>query len=735
MNGIEKLRQQYPQYEDIDDASLSRAVHRKVYGDMPFREYADKLGLDPSVRGLTAPEAEQWLAETLKGSGAKTVQDLPIEGRNAILEVLNNYRAGVKTDHPLIAAQAVTGTEIARMEGEALAEGNRGNKGILERTSQIGQGQTLGFMDEIAGGVQGVVEGGAAALKGENPIQGAKEGYARAQGFGNRQAANYREDNPWESVGLELAGALSTAGLGYAAAPNAIRATAASRPLVTASIAGSTTGAVQGAGTAEEGERGQGAVTGGVVGAVAGPLLQKTFGVLTGAAKRILSGSDDDVSKTIQKAAKRMDVDASKIDELGSAGPDTFMAEALGGDAKSVAAGVAGAGGKAQDFAEDAVTLRAEGRARRVSDAVSSKTGQARSVDAIEATAEARKQAGPMFDAARDATVEMSGKLKSLLRRANRAGVSFKKADEIAARDGDIRVNLSAYADDFDNLPDTASLQDVWAMARALESEAGRLARSGENGWRGLNNTAREMRDILKKASPDFAKGSKIWASSARDEQALGLGEKLFKQGGQVEADLKAMISGGMSQSEKVNFLSGMRQAIYQKTSNAAEVGGNQAARLKSGFVRDRMRLVFGDDAAKEIIKVLDAEDGMAAFENTVNRSVGSQTGARIEGRDALDRVTSGSTKAAMAGVVRNAKRQLLDEPRNKLAKFITQAGEDELLELAEALYGPASKSSPLARELKRLSGAGGKSAQGSQVAAAASSPALADRVSDQASR
>lgn len=736
MNGIEKLRSQYPQYEDIADDDLARAVHRKVYSDMPFREYADKLGLDKSVRGLTEAETQKWLTETLSDRGLKTLQDAPIEGRNAVLQTLNDYRADIKSDNEILALQPVTQKEQQQQIGRDIADDARGEMGMLNRGAMLGQGQTLGFMDELAAGVNATGAAIAAPFQGEDAGEAFSNRYNRDQAMGSRLASNYREDKPWESLGLELTGALTTAGLGYAAAPNAVRTAAASRPLVAASITGAAGGALQGAGTAEDGERLDAAKTGGAVGAVAGPVFQKTFGVLSNRVQKMLNRGSDDVSSGMARTASRMDIDPEKLAALSDDAPaDQFLAEALDGDARKVAIGLAGRGGQAQDLAEDAITSRAEGRGQRVGDAIAAKTGQSRSVDAVEATQEARKAAGPLFEAARKATVPIKGRLTSLIRRAERAGVSFKDADKLAAREGDVRVKLSTYADDLGDLPAEAQLSDVWTLARALESEAGRLARNGEQGWRGLNNTAREMRDLLKKASPEFSQGSKIWASSARDEQALELGEKVFRQGGRVEADIKALMSGGMSDSEKANFLAGVKQSIYQKTSGAAEKTGNQASRLKSGFVRDRLRLVFGDDAANEVIKVLDQEDAMAGFETLVNRSVGSGTAGRQEGVDALERVTSGGIRSSVAGLIRNAKRQLVDEPRDKLANFIVQADEGEILELAESLYGPASKDSPLAKALMRVADRRETGSQATRVLTAASSTQSGDRASDAAGR
>ena len=65
---IQEVRQQYPQYKDLSDDELGRALHKKFYADMPYDTFATKVGirqeqpLKIGVEGL--PSA---IAETAKG--------------------------------------------------------------------------------------------------------------------------------------------------------------------------------------------------------------------------------------------------------------------------------------------------------------------------------------------------------------------------------------------------------------------------------------------------------------------------------------------------------------------------------------------------------------------------------------------------------------------------------------------------------------------------------------------
>lgn len=53
---VQEIRQKYPQYNDMSDEDLGRALHAKFYSDMPYAEFADKTGFPgerPPVSGGT----------------------------------------------------------------------------------------------------------------------------------------------------------------------------------------------------------------------------------------------------------------------------------------------------------------------------------------------------------------------------------------------------------------------------------------------------------------------------------------------------------------------------------------------------------------------------------------------------------------------------------------------------------------------------------------------------------
>lgn len=47
MATIQDIRKQYPQYNDLSDADLAKALHGKFYSDMPFDDFSTRIGLAP----------------------------------------------------------------------------------------------------------------------------------------------------------------------------------------------------------------------------------------------------------------------------------------------------------------------------------------------------------------------------------------------------------------------------------------------------------------------------------------------------------------------------------------------------------------------------------------------------------------------------------------------------------------------------------------------------------------
>lgn len=72
MATIQEIRKQYPQYNDMPDADLAKALHDKFYSDMPFDEFSKRIGLTAAPQTNEQPPA----MGVAKSAGTAVVQGL-----------------------------------------------------------------------------------------------------------------------------------------------------------------------------------------------------------------------------------------------------------------------------------------------------------------------------------------------------------------------------------------------------------------------------------------------------------------------------------------------------------------------------------------------------------------------------------------------------------------------------------------------------------------------------------
>ena len=63
MASIQEIRSQYPQYNQLSDEDLARALHGKFYSDMDFGEFSERIGLAPAQEAPTIPEGSTLLKQ------------------------------------------------------------------------------------------------------------------------------------------------------------------------------------------------------------------------------------------------------------------------------------------------------------------------------------------------------------------------------------------------------------------------------------------------------------------------------------------------------------------------------------------------------------------------------------------------------------------------------------------------------------------------------------------------
>lgn len=82
---IAEIRQKYPQYQDMSDADLASALHKKYYSDMPRDEFNAKVGLTPEA----PPQPERSMGDSLKRAAGLTAR-YAVEGTAALPGVFIN---------------------------------------------------------------------------------------------------------------------------------------------------------------------------------------------------------------------------------------------------------------------------------------------------------------------------------------------------------------------------------------------------------------------------------------------------------------------------------------------------------------------------------------------------------------------------------------------------------------------------------------------------------------------
>ena len=78
MASLAEIRQQYPQYNDLDDTALADALHKKFYSDMPREQFNAKLGIAQQTAAPTAaPTPAERDAQRRAGTQSVMAAQLP----------------------------------------------------------------------------------------------------------------------------------------------------------------------------------------------------------------------------------------------------------------------------------------------------------------------------------------------------------------------------------------------------------------------------------------------------------------------------------------------------------------------------------------------------------------------------------------------------------------------------------------------------------------------------------
>ena len=280
MNIVE-LRKKHPEYDDMSDGALAYGFYQKNYTDIPMGEFADKVKLSSAgFKEMIAAAKESGVTPTT----SSTTESGP--GNDVITGFNQQDQSFVNPD----------------METMGMKEG------LL---SSAAQGITMGWSDEITGHISAIFKSlGGSELSYDDL-------YTRMKEFEENRLKDFRKTNPKSAFASEVGGAIATSvavtpAMALLKTPKFLMDLSSG---MKAFITSGGVGAIYGAGTADEGERGENALKVGTLSAFGGFLLQKPLGFVSNKYDQLVNKVN--LAPTIQNLKDLKNTAYTKAKELG----------------------------------------------------------------------------------------------------------------------------------------------------------------------------------------------------------------------------------------------------------------------------------------------------------------------------------------------------------------------------------------------------------------------------------
>lgn len=484
---------------------------------------------------------------------------------------------------------------------------------IVGGARALGQGVTLGFGDELEAGLRT-----GFGLLGD---------YDKTVKDVRGNIKDFREENPYGSLALELIGGGLMGGLGA----GKVAGTKAGQYIL--SKAGNTglgatigigEGAIAGAGSAngDLGDRALGALGGGALGGAFGATLPSVINLGGKALNRgayavglksddaIQKGADQKALQALNRAKLTPDDVQKSLDDAVI--PDTMIADVGGEATRRLSRASANVSGDGADIATKALDERQLGLGDQIADDVSTVLGGNKSsVEALEEIAERQKlNANDDYDKAfnlngKPVTVS-SDKLKGF---ANLPAFdeAFDQARNLAKLDG---FSFPDEISDFSKQADF-SLKELHYIKMGVDEVLGLAKRGnsktsiGKGLQRGLNKKRAEFIEIIDNASPKvngksaYQTARSKFAGDAKMAEAVEEGEKFFK----YKPEELDRIIGKMSASEKEAFRIGVADALRSKVETTKDMADAGKKIFGNKRQRNQLKATFPDTKSFELFE------------------------------------------------------------------------------------------------------------------------------------
>ena len=523
---------------------------------------------------------------------------------------------------------------------------------LMQGARQVGQGATFGFSDELQSGLIALSD---MATSGDN----FNDAYDRSQKDLAAKRQAFGEDTPVLAPLLEIAGGRTTggAGAGRVLGSQAIRNAPALARGAAMTGTGAAEGALYGAGTADAGERLQGAAEGGAYGALGGVVaapIANTIGRVGGSlvnrgAKMAQSSPKNDALRVIRDTAEAVGLTpeeaARRMKQLG---PDATIADVDEG-MRLVARAGSNRLGTMKDKATDLLDKRNRASGQRLLSTIEATAGSSKSFgDTQKKIIQRRRdQAAPIYDAARERGIEMAPEIQQIVRNTHIQQQANKFArlqgkppirppmKTIIGPTGKPRQVPDPNATIFDNMTPQDRYDYLKFAKEGIADMEGKAMRAGEgNRARILRRQKKELLEAMGDQNPEYLQANAIFAGDSALEEALVTGRKLMSPS--TDFDEVADMFKSLSPSEQEMFRLGAVKSVADKLDS---LGANRDVNAVIGTgapaaVRRKIDLVLGDDAP-EFLRRAGIEEEFAKTRRSITGN--STTAQQQQIGEALD--------------------------------------------------------------------------------------------------
>lgn len=595
---IKAFRSQHPEYDDLTDEGLTKALHSKFYSDIDYQEFARKFSGVPQQD----PKARMYEG---RARDARKRSPVMTGIRDTATRLVEWTPIGSWFDEAMASASSVL---PASLGGQSYDDA----KGFLDADRRIRDAEstkvgslpiigdvTVGGLNKLAGGV---------ASAPMTPVLGMMRGGTLLPRVGNMAATG---------VGY---GALYGAGDGNTSAERA-------------------------------GNAAVGAAIGGGIGAAA-PLAARGIGNMAGMVRGRMEAMPAQLAgrsrSSVDRVVDIMGMDQQTPTRAGNAaralGPEGMLAD-VGENLTTATEGLAQQPGPARDIITGALNARAGGAAGRITSALDDAIGLPADVPSSieQMRRQANEAARPFYQQFNSTEIPVDAELVSLL--------------QAVPENVWPRVRTLMQAERIDPAQAINTGRGIDLIKRALD-DAARSAGRGTNEERVYSSLARGIRthvdNLLSPGDPadsPWARARQIVGEERGVEEALQDGVGVFRAGGrapeQVLADM-AGLSNLEQEAYRAGARSGLRNMMGQAATNFRANGDRRARRaLNSDFARQNIDIIAGDNAPR-ITQSIDREN---AFARTADQVMGNSATARRQAtRDMIPRQYDGASFRELRG-------------------------------------------------------------------------------------